>query len=94
MATAAANEQKVFILHDDGENSTGARLRTGGPTCLTEAVLTDERRSIVALARLFDSHEIVTYYRNAMHKVPSLPGDHGESLRVSWSGKDQKDLVV
>lgn len=28
MTVAAANEQKVFILHDDGENSTAARLRT------------------------------------------------------------------
>ena len=48
----------------------------------------------VALARLFDSSEIVTYYRNAMHKVPSPPGDRSESLRLSWSGRDQADLVV
>jgi hypothetical protein len=94
MATAATNDHKVFILHDDGENSTAARLRTGMIIRLTENVLTDEYRSTVAMARLFDSSEIVTYYRNAMHKVPSLPGNDGESLRVSWSGKDQSDLVV
>jgi hypothetical protein len=28
-ATLAANERKVFILHDDEENATAARLRTG-----------------------------------------------------------------
>ncbi|KAG8837166.1 hypothetical protein FRB91_008295, partial [Serendipita sp. 411] len=27
-ATLASNERKVFILHDDGENATAARLRT------------------------------------------------------------------
>jgi hypothetical protein len=94
MATAAANEQKVFVLHDDGENSTAARLRTGELAHPTETHLTDDPRLAVALARLFDSSEIVTYYRNAMHKVPSFPGDNNESLRVSWSGKDQNDLVV
>jgi hypothetical protein len=94
MATAAANEQKVFILHDDGENSTAARLRTGALARLIETVLTEDHRSAVALARLFDSSEIVTYYRNAVHKVSSLPGDSNESLRISWSGKDQNDLMV
>lgn len=28
-ASIAANERKVFILHDEGENATGARFRTG-----------------------------------------------------------------
>ena len=44
MAAAAANERKVFILHDDGENATAARLRTGVFSLLTllvGLVLTD-----------------------------------------------------
>ncbi|PVF99397.1 hypothetical protein CPB86DRAFT_703316 [Serendipita vermifera] len=74
-ATLAANERKVFVLHDEGENATAARLRT------------------VALAKLFDASEIVTYYKNAPNRAPSQPGDTENTLRASWTGKDQHDLV-
>jgi hypothetical protein len=48
----------------------------------------------VELAKMLDASEIVTYYRNAPHKVPAQPGDTFRALRMSWNGADRKDLIV
>lgn len=88
-AILAANERKVFILHDEHENATVARIRTGAWIYRIQSH--PLIFLIVSLACLFDQENIVTYYRNAPHISPLQKGDE---YRASWSGTTPNDLQV